>query len=126
MPLIEAGVLKNFSLSRYGASKTGLKRSANSGSTMVFGNGDTPLEELIAGVEKGILLGRFSGGEPGPAGDLSGVAKNSFLIENGKVTKPLSEVMIAGNLGDMLRDTEGSQPGARKFRLLAVTLDQGQ
>ena len=53
MYLIEAGVLKNFSLSRYGASKTGLKRSANSGTTMVFGNGDTPLEELIAGVEKG-------------------------------------------------------------------------
>lgn len=105
MPVIEGGVLKNFVLSRYGASKTGLKRSANSGSTFVFGKGETPLEELIAGVERGILLGRFSGGNPGPAGDLSGVAKNSFLIENGKVTKPLSEVMIAGNLGDMLRDT---------------------
>lgn len=105
MPLIEGGVLKNFSLSRYGAAKTGLERSANSGGTMVFGNGDTPLEDLIAGVEKGILLGRFSGGQPSPAGDLSGVAKNSFLIENGKVTKPLSEVMVAGNLGDMLRDT---------------------
>jgi len=110
MPVIEGGVLKNFVLSRYGASKTGLKRSANSGSTFVFGKGETPLEELIAGVERGILLGRFSGGNPGPAGDLSGVAKNSFLIENGKVTKSLSEVMIAGNLGDMLRDTvAGSQ-----------------
>jgi PmbA protein len=105
MPVIEGGVLKNFVLSRYGASKTGLKRSANSGSTFVFGKGETSLEELIAGVERGILLGRFSGGNPGPAGDLSGVAKNSFLIENGKVTKPLSEVMIAGNLGDLLRDT---------------------
>ncbi len=105
MPLIEGGLLKNFSLSRYGAAKTGMQRSANSGSTMVFGNGQTPLEDLIGGVEKGILLGRFSGGEPSPAGDLSGVAKNSFLIENGKVTKPLSEVMVAGNLGDMLRDT---------------------
>lgn len=105
MPVIQYGVLKNFVLSRYGASKTGLKRAANSGSTMVFGNGETSLEELIGGVEKGILLGRFSGGSPGPSGDLSGVAKNSFLIENGKVTKPLSEVMIAGNLGDMLRDT---------------------
>ena len=105
MPLIEGGVLKNFSLSRYGAAKTGLQRSANSGGTFVFDNGETPLEELIAGVEKGILLGRFSGGNPSPAGDLSGVAKNSFLIENGKVTKPLSEVMIAGNLADMLRDT---------------------
>lgn len=105
MPVIEGGVLKNFILSRYGASKTGLQRSANSGGSYVFGNGETPLEELIAGVERGVLLGRFSGGEPSPAGDLSGVAKNSFLIENGKVTKPLSEVMIAGNLGDMLRDT---------------------
>ncbi|HBO34475.1 MAG TPA: peptidase [Anaerolineaceae bacterium] len=105
MPLIEGGVLKNFSLSRYGAAKTGLKRSANSGSTIVFSNGQTRLEDLIGWVERGILLGRFSGGEPSPAGDLSGVAKNSFLIENGKVTKPLSEVMIAGNLGDMLRDT---------------------
>lgn len=105
MPVIEGGVLKNFILSRYGANKTGLRRSANSGGSYVFGNGETPLEELIAGVERGVLLGRFSGGEPSPAGDLSGVAKNSFLIENGKVTKPLSEVMIAGNLGDMLRDT---------------------
>lgn len=104
MPLIEGGVLKNFSLSRYGAARTGLQRSANSGGTFVFDSGETPLEELIGGVEKGILLGRFSGGEPSPAGDLSGVAKNSFLIENGKVTKPLSEVMIAGNLADMLRD----------------------
>lgn len=105
MPLIEAGMLRNFSLSRYGAAKTGLERSANTGNIYVFGSGETPLEALIAGVENGILLGRFSGGEPSPAGDLSGVAKNSFLIENGKVTKPLSEVMIAGNLGDMLRDT---------------------
>ena len=60
---------------------------------------------MIAGVEKGIVMGRFSGGQPGPSGDLSGVAKNSFLIESGKITKALSEVMISGNLADMLRDT---------------------
>jgi PmbA protein len=105
MPLIENGVLKNFSLSRYGAARTGLPRSRNNGSTYVLGGGDTPLEEVISGVERGILMGRFSGGSPSPAGDLSGVAKNSFLIENGQITKPLSEVMISGNLGNMLRDT---------------------
>ena len=105
MPLIEKGVLKNFILSRYGAARTGLPRSKNSGGTYVLANGDTPLEEVISGVERGILMGRFSGGNPGPAGDLSGVAKNSFLIENGRITKPLSEVMISGNLADMLRDT---------------------
>ncbi|HNX45300.1 MAG TPA: TldD/PmbA family protein [Anaerolineaceae bacterium] len=105
MPLIEQGVLKNFILSRYGAARTGLPRSQNSGGSFVLGNGATPLEELISGVKKGILMGRFSGGSPSPAGDLSGVAKNSFLIENGQVTKPLSEVMISGNLANMLRDT---------------------
>ncbi len=105
MPLIEKGVLKNFILSRYGAARTGLPRSKNSGGTYVLANGDTPLEEVISGVERGILMGRFSGGNPGPAGDLSGVAKNSFLIENGRITKPLSEVMISGNLADMLRNT---------------------
>lgn len=105
MPLIEKGVLKNFILSRYGAARTGLPRSKNSGGTYVLGSGNTPLEEVISGVERGILMGRFSGGNPGPAGDLSGVAKNSFLIENGRITKPLSEVMISGNLADMLQDT---------------------
>lgn len=105
MRVIEQGVLKNFSLSRYGAARTGLPRSKNSGGTYVLGNGSTPLEEVISGVERGILMGRFSGGNPGPAGDLGGVAKNSFLIENGRITKALSEVMISGNLGDMLRDT---------------------
>jgi PmbA protein len=105
MPLIEKGVLKNFILSRYGAARTGLPRSKNSGGTYVLGSGNRPLEEVISGVERGILMGRFSGGNPGPAGDLSGVAKNSFLIENGRITKPLSEVMISGNLADMLRDT---------------------
>ncbi|MBP7213294.1 MAG: TldD/PmbA family protein [Anaerolineaceae bacterium] len=105
MDLIKNGVLTNFVLSRYGAAKTGLARSANINSTLVINNGDTPLGEMIAGVERGVLLGRFSGGEPSPSGDFSGVAKNSFLIENGKVSKALSEVMIAGNLGNLLRDT---------------------
>lgn len=104
MTVIEQGVLKNFILSRYGAARTGFPRSGNYGGATIFGSGETPLEELIAGVQKGILMGRFSGGSPSPAGDLSGVAKNSFLIENGKVTKALSEVMISGNLADMLRD----------------------
>jgi PmbA protein len=49
-----------------------------------------------------ILVGRFSGGEPGINGDFSGVAKNSFLIEGGKIVGAASETMISGNLADML------------------------
>ena len=64
--------------------------------------GETPLEDIIASIDKGIYVGRFSGGEPSVNGDFSGVAKNSFLIENGKLTKPLRETMIAGNLAELL------------------------
>jgi len=59
---------------------------------------------MIANVKKGILLGRFSGGSPASNGDFSGIAKNSYLIENGKIVQPLSETMIAGNAVKVLTD----------------------
>jgi len=100
---ISNGVLTSFALSLYGANKTGKPRAGNT----AFGNieiaaGDTPLAEMIKGVDRGILLNRFSGGSPGPSGDVSGVAKNSFLIENGKVTDALKETMVSFNIVDAL------------------------
>ena len=47
---------------------------------------------------------RFSGGAPASSGEFSGVAKNSFLIENGKVTSALSETMISSCVPDMLKN----------------------
>ena len=40
---------------------------------------------------------------PNAKGDFSGVAKNSFLVENGKITKALRETMINGNLADLFK-----------------------
>lgn len=102
MAIIENGILKNFILSRYGAKKTGLQRSKNEGGCLVMTPGEKSLEQIIKNTERGILLNRFSGGEPGVDGDITGVAKNSFLIENGKITDALSETMISGNLASML------------------------
>ena len=99
---IEKGVLKYFDISDYIANKTGFERAPNSGSNLVIEPGDTPLSDIIASVDRGIYVGRFSGGEPSVNGDFSGVAKNSFLIENGKLTKPLRETMISGNLAELL------------------------
>lgn len=104
---IKDGVLQCFPLSLYAANKTGFDRAKNTSGALIVPAGDTPLEELIAGVGKGLLLGRFSGGQPGTNGDFSGVAKNSFLIENGKVTDAVSEIMINGNLADMLMNLRG-------------------
>ncbi len=101
---IKNGELKSFMLSLYGANKTGNKRAGNTAMQLVIKPGDKPLEDIIKNVKRGIYVKRFSGGQPSSNGDFSGVAKNSFLIEDGKLTKPLSEVMINGNLADMMKN----------------------
>ena len=105
MDIIREGVLKSFILSLYGSRKTGKKRALNS----AFGNievaaGDKSLDEMIKGIDRGILLNRFSGASPGPSGDISGVAKNSFLIVNGAVTGALKETMVSFNIVDVLNN----------------------
>jgi len=105
--LIRNGILESFALSLYGSLKTGHPRAAST----AFGNievaaGDTSLEDMIKSVDRGILLNRFSGASPGPSGDVSGIAKNSFLIENGKVTDALSETMLSFNIVDLLMNID--------------------
>ena len=106
--LIENGVLQSFVTSLYAANKTGVPRSANTSSAFVVPAGDRPLSELIAGVERGLLVPRISGGHPASSGDFSAVAKNSFLIENGRITDAVSETMISGNLAEMLMHPAGA------------------
>jgi PmbA protein len=100
--VIDRGVLKSFLLSQYGALKTGLERATTDGDALVIDAGDTPLEALIGSVERGVLLCRFSGGRPSAAGDFSGIAKNSYLIEDGRIGPALSETMVSGNLVRLL------------------------
>lgn len=105
--VIKNGVLESFCLSEYAARKTGLTRSKSTSGCIKVTEGDKSLEELIKGIDNGILVCRFSGGEPAGNGDFSGVAKNSFLIKDGKIANPLSETMISGNLAEMLKCVEG-------------------
>ncbi len=102
--VIKNGVLKSFMLSQYVANKTGKDRAKNSSYSVVMENGDTPIDEIIKGVEKGIIVGRMSGGSPANNGDFSAVAKNSFYVENGVIKNAVSETMINGNLADMLKN----------------------
>lgn len=100
--LIERGVLQRFMLSDYAARKTGHKRAPNSAQQVIMSPGGRPLKEIIAAIPRGLLVGRYSGGSTATSGEFSGVAKNSFLIEDGKVTSAVSETMISGNLAGML------------------------
>jgi PmbA protein len=105
-PIVENGILKSFLLNLYAANKTGQPRADNMGYCYVIEAGDSSLDEMIRSTPKGILLCRFSGGNPGENGDFSGVAKNSYYIENGKIQYPVTETMISGNIVQMLYNIE--------------------
>ena len=100
--LIRDGTLNSFALSQYAANRTGGKRAPNNSWNLFVPAGEKTLEEIIRGISRGVLVMRFSGGEPAPSGEFSGVAKNSFLIEDGKITGALAETMISGCVPDML------------------------
>ena len=61
-------------------------------------------EELIRGVDRGVLVTELIGqGVNTVTGDYSRGA-SGFIIENGEVTLPVAEITIAGNLIDMFRE----------------------
>ena len=105
--VIKDGILESFCLSEYAARKTGNARSKSTSGCVAVKPGKQSFDELIAGIDRGILVCRFSGGEPANNGDFSGVAKNSFMIENGTITGPVSETMISGNMAEMLNNVRG-------------------
>jgi TldD protein len=68
-------------------------------------------DEVLASVRKGIYCTRFTNGQVNiGAGDFTFYVKNGFLIEDGKLTRPIKDVNIIGNgpkvleLVDMVSD----------------------
>lgn len=105
--IVDHGVLQDLLLSLYGSRKTGRRRAVNAGGAIVAEAGDRSLDDLIRSVKRGVLMSRFSGGSPSNSGDFSGVAKNSYLIEDGEIRYPISESMISGNLAEAYKSITG-------------------
>lgn len=107
MNIIDKGILRSFLVSRFGSRKTGIPRSKNYGGAFVVEPGDRSLEEIIASIDKGILMGSLSDNQPEASGEITGVAKTSFLIEKGKLKEAINETMISCNLVDILKNIRG-------------------
>ena len=56
---------------------------------------------MVKSVKRGLIVGSVSCGAPGANGELSGVAKNAFYVEDGEIKGPVTETMINGNLAEM-------------------------
>ena len=77
--------------------------------------GATPPEEIIGGVERGLYVTDLIGfGVNVVTGDYSQGAVGHW-IEKGRLTHPVHEVTIAGNLKEMLKDVDavGNEREAR-------------
>lgn len=75
-------------------------------------------DEIVASVKKGIYCDLFANGQVNiGAGDFTFYVKNGYMIEDGKITKPIKDVNIIGNgpkvlelidmVGDDLKIDEG-------------------
>ena len=73
--------------------------------TTYMENGPHKKEEIIASVKNGIYVDSFSNGEVNIGqGDFTFFVKFGYIIENGKLTKPIKDVNIIGNGPQALAD----------------------
>ena len=96
--IFEEGVLKTYFIDTYNSKKMGVEPTVNSPSLLVLKPGSKDLNGLVADVQKGILVTGFNGGNcNSSSGDFS-YGIEGFLIENGKLTQPVSEMNVTGNM----------------------------
>jgi len=95
--MIEKGVLKSYYIDTYYGKKLNMEPTTGSTTNLVFEYGNQSLEEMIKGMERGILVTGFIGGNSNATtGDFSyGIM--GVLVEKGRPVKPVNEMNISGN-----------------------------
>lgn len=92
------GVLNTYFIDTYVGNKMGITPTISGPSLLEMKLGPNNLEELISSLDKGILVTAFNGGNSNSStGDFS-FGVEGFLIEHGRLTQPISEMNITGNL----------------------------
>ncbi len=106
--VLAQGILRCLLPTLYGSRKTGFSHVPVADRGWELAPGNESSERLVEGVSRGALVGRLSMGRPASNGDFSGVIKNSFLIQDGRLGNAVSETMISGNVKQMLRDVDAT------------------
>jgi PmbA protein len=75
-------------------------------SNLVVAPGADTLATLAGGVDRALLVTRWSGSCNPVTGDFSGVCKGGWLIEHGE-RRPVREVQIAGNVFELVSRISG-------------------
>lgn len=132
--LVENGVLQGFLYDLKTAAQSGTESTGNgsrglfnpprpSTTNLVFKAGETPLAEMIAQINHGLLVENVLG--LGQGNTISGAFSNSvslaFLIEKGEIVGRVKDISIAGNVYDLLPNIAAvSQESEWVYRALSM------
>lgn len=112
--VVEAGVLRTYLLDTYSGRKLGRPSNGCAGrsvggaphvttSNFILQAGTTKPAEILAPIARGLYVTEMMGfGFNGVTGDFSRGA-GGFLIENGKLTQPVTEVTVSANFDALLK-----------------------
>ena len=99
--LIDKGVLNTYFIDTYNSGKLNMKPTVASPSVLTLDYGAHDWNQLMRIMNNGIWVTGFNGGNTNSTtGDFS-FGVEGFLIENGSLSKPLSEMNITGNILDL-------------------------
>ncbi len=115
--IVEDGILESYlhdriSAKHYGVAPTGNGRRQSFRHAPLprmrvtyMENGDMTEEDIISSVKQGVYVDNFTNGQVQiGAGDFTFFVKSGYLIENGKLTRPIKDINIIGNGPEALAD----------------------
>lgn len=117
--LIENGILKSYLVDELGSIKMNQKVTGSARResykyaptsrmrNTFIDKGDSTFEELISGIEYGLYAKKMGGGSVDPATtDYNFAVSEGYLIENGKITKPVRGATLIGRGDETLMNIE--------------------
>ncbi|SCG82296.1 Protein tldD [Proteiniborus sp. DW1] len=117
--LIENGILKGYMIDKLNARRMGMESTASGRrqnyrfaptsrmTNTYIDNGNSTKEEIIQNTERGLFAKYLNAGSVNPAtGDFNFSLSEAYLIENGKITKPVKGATLIGNGNKMLQDVD--------------------
>ncbi|HJX70059.1 MAG TPA: metallopeptidase TldD-related protein [Dehalococcoidia bacterium] len=114
-PLIVGGVVGDFLYDLQTAGLAGVQSTGNgergegdlpcpSISSLVFGSGDTSFEEMVGGMEKGLVVEQLMGAEQTNVlgGEFSGNVLLGYKVERGEIVGRVKDTVVSGNVYKVL------------------------
>lgn len=112
---VNSGTLENLSRSRFWADQLGESPLAGP-SNLIMAGGNDSLEDMIASTERGVLLTRFwyiRGLNPRIVSYTGLTRDGTFLNEDGRISRPVTNFRFNQSLAEMLQNVEMVGPTTR-------------